>query len=66
MPFMSKGQVSRMVFMCGVSLPAAIVRLLARYEDDPASLRAAGVEYAAAQLLRPEGQRGRRACTSTR
>lgn len=60
MPFMSKGQVSRMVFMCGVSLPAAIVRLLARYEDDPASLRAAGVEYAAAQLydLRDNGVSG--------
>ena len=60
MPFMSKGQVSRMVFMCGVSLPAAIVRLLARYEDDPASLRAAGIEYAAAQLcdLRDNGVSG--------
>ena len=60
MPFMSKGQVSRMVFMCGVSLPAAIVCLLARYEDDPASLRAAGVEYAAAQLcdLRDNGVSG--------
>lgn len=51
MPFMSKNQVSRMVFMCGVSLPGAIVRLLARHEDDPAALRAAGVEYAANQLV---------------
>ena len=51
MPFMSKGQVSRMVFMCGVSLPAPIVRLLARYEGDPDSLRSAGVDYAAAQLI---------------
>ncbi len=51
MPFMSKNQVSRMVFMCGVSLPAPIVRLLARHEGDRDALRAAGVEYAAAQLV---------------
>ena len=50
MPFLSKSQVSRMIFMCGASLPSAVVKLLARYEDDPASLRAAGVEYACAQL----------------
>lgn len=51
MPFMSKSQVSRMVFMCGVSLPGAVVRLLARHEGDPQALRAAGVEYASAQLV---------------
>ncbi len=51
MPFMSKAQISRMVFMCGASLPSPVVKLLARYEDDPASLRAAGIEYAARQLV---------------
>ena len=50
MPFMSKSQVSRMVFMCAASMPAAVVKLLARYEDDPEALRAAGVEYACDQL----------------
>lgn len=50
MPFLSKSQVSRMVFMCGASLPTAVVKILARYEDDPAALRAAGVEYACKQL----------------
>lgn len=50
MPFLSKSQVSRMIFMCGASLPSAVVKLLARYEDDPESLRAAGIEYACAQL----------------
>ena len=39
MPFMSKAQIQRMVFMCGASLPSPIIKLLARYEDDPASLR---------------------------
>lgn len=50
MPFLSKAQISRMVFMCGTSLPSPIIKLLARYEDDPEALRAAGVEYACAQL----------------
>lgn len=48
MPFMSKAQITRMIFMCGASLPSPVVKLLARYEDDPASLRAAG--YACRQF----------------
>lgn len=51
MPFMSKSQITRMVFMCGASLPSPVVKLLARYEDDPESLRAAGIEYACKQLV---------------
>ena len=51
MPFLSKSQISRMVFMCGASLPSPIIKLLARYEDDPESLRQAGIEYACEQLV---------------
>ncbi|RNL19836.1 methylenetetrahydrofolate reductase [NAD(P)H] [Slackia faecicanis] len=60
MPFLSKAQISRMVFMCGASLPSPIIKLLARYENDPASLRAAGIEYACEQLegLAAEGVDG--------
>lgn len=50
MPFLSKDQVSRMIFMCGASLPSPIIKLLARYEDDPKALRQAGIEYACGQL----------------
>lgn len=50
MPFMSKQQIQRMVFMCGASLPSPIIKLLARYEHDPESLRQAGIEYACRQL----------------
>lgn len=50
MPFLSKAQIQRMVFMCGASLPSPIIKLLARYEEDPASLRQAGIEYACRQL----------------
>ena len=50
MPFMGKSQISRMVFMCGASLPSPVIRILAKYENDPESLQAAGVDYAARQL----------------
>ncbi len=51
MPFLSKSQVSRMIFMCGASLPSKVIKLLARYEDDPVSLRKAGIEYAVMPFL---------------
>ncbi|HIR90844.1 MAG TPA: methylenetetrahydrofolate reductase [Candidatus Limicola stercorigallinarum] len=50
MPFTSKQQVTRMVFTCAASLPAPVIKILARYEHDPESLRAAGIEYACKQL----------------
>ena len=57
MPFMSKQQLSRMVFMCAASLPAPVIKLLAKYEGDPEALRQAGVAYACRQLedLRAHG-----------
>jgi methylenetetrahydrofolate reductase (NADPH) len=49
-----------MIFMCGASLPSPIIKLLARYENDRASLRRAGIEYACNQLidLRDQGADG--------
>ena len=68
MPFMSKNQVSRMIFMCGASLPSPIIRLLNRYEGDDEALRRAGIEYAAAQLrgLRDAGADGLHVYTMTK
>ena len=51
MPFLSKGQIQRMVFMCGASLPSQIIKLLAKYENDEESLVKAGIEYACNQLI---------------
>lgn len=51
MPFLSKAQIQRMVFMCGASLPSPIIKLLARYEDDPKALRQAGIDYACQQFV---------------
>lgn len=50
MPFMSKSQITRMIFMCGASLPAEVIRMLNRYENDAESLMKAGMEYAFNQI----------------
>ena len=50
MPFTSVKQIQRMAFTCGASIPAAVVKRLARAGDDPASQARAGVEYACEQL----------------
>lgn len=51
MPVTNKKSIERMVSMCGAGIPARLSRLLARYSDDPASLKAAGLEYAIEQIL---------------
>ncbi len=50
MPIMSKAQVNRMIYMCAVSLPGEIIRILNRYEDDKEGLMQAGLDYAAKQI----------------
>lgn len=50
MPVLSRGQIEKMIFLCGASLPARVVRLLHRYQDDPDGLRKAGTELAAEQV----------------
>ena len=50
MPLMSKAQVNRMIYMCAVSLPGAIIRILNRYEEDKNGLLQAGLDYAATQI----------------
>ena len=50
MPIMSKNQVQRMIFQCGVSLPSGIIRILHKYENKPQDLAKAGIEYANHQI----------------
>lgn len=59
MPIMSKNQVQRMIFQCGVSLPSGIIKILHRYENHPESLLKAGIEYAQHQfeVLAQNGER---------
>ena len=51
MPFLSKSQLERMIFMCGASLPSPVIKLLAKHEGDADALRRAGIEYACRQLV---------------
>lgn len=51
MPVTSKKSIERMVSLCGASIPSRLSRLMARYADDPVSLKAAGLEYAIDQIL---------------
>lgn len=50
MPIISKSQIEKMIFMCGASLPAAIIRILRKYEHNPEDLEKAAIEYSAAQI----------------
>ena len=60
MPVTSKKSIERMVSLCGASIPKRLAKLMARYADDPASLKAAGLEYAIEQItdLREHGADG--------
>ena len=51
MPVTSKKSIERMVSLCGASIPNRLAKLMARYSGDPASLKAAGLEYAIMQIL---------------
>ncbi|MDR0293118.1 MAG: methylenetetrahydrofolate reductase [Oscillospiraceae bacterium] len=50
MPVLSLGQIEKMIFLCGASLPARVVRLLHKYQTDADGLRKAGTELAAEQV----------------
>lgn len=50
MPILSKSHIEKMIFMCGASLPAAIVRILRKYEHSPEDLEKAAIDYSASQI----------------
>lgn len=50
MPIVRRSQVERTVALSSASLPSAFTRMISRWQDDPASLHKAGVEYAINQL----------------
>lgn len=51
MPVTSKGQIERMVTLCGAKLPSKFSRMLARYEHSPQALTDAGIAYATDQII---------------
>ena len=50
MPIVRRSQIERTVALSSASLPAAFTRMISRWQDDPDSLRQAGIEYAVSQL----------------
>ncbi len=51
MPVTNKGQIERMVSMCGASLPPKFVKMIQKYEHSPEALRDAGIAYAVDQIV---------------
>ncbi|MGN0614596.1 MAG: methylenetetrahydrofolate reductase [NAD(P)H] [Porcipelethomonas sp.] len=51
MPVTNKGQIERMVSMCGASLPPKFAKMIQRYEHSPEALRDAGIAYAIDQIV---------------
>ena len=50
MPIVRRSQIERTVALSSASLPSDFTRMIARWQDDPESLRRAGIEYAVSQL----------------
>lgn len=50
MPILSRGQVEKMIFMCGTSLPSELIKIIHKYEHSVEDLRKAGLEYALKQI----------------
>ena len=51
MPVVNARQAARMVELCGTNMPPEFARLVDRYGDDDAEMRAAGIDYAITQIL---------------
>jgi len=51
MPVLNKNQIVRMTKLAGCSLPPKFLRILDRYEDNPAALKEAGEAYAIEQII---------------
>ena len=50
MPIIKRSQIERTVALSSASLPSDFTRMISRYQDDPASLYDAGIDYAVNQL----------------
>jgi methylenetetrahydrofolate reductase (NADPH) len=50
MPVTNAAQITRMVALCGASIPQKLSRIMNRYADNPVALRDAGISYAIDQI----------------
>lgn len=51
MPVLNKKQIERMATLCKAVLPKKFMRIMERYEDNPAALKEAGIAYATEQII---------------
>lgn len=50
MPVFKADQIKRITSLCGASIPAKLVIMMDKYEDNPEDMRKAGIEYASMQI----------------
>jgi len=50
MPVLNAKQIKRIIYLCGASMPANLLKLVDRYEHDPQAMAKAGIEYASNQV----------------
>jgi len=50
MPVLNAKQIKRIIYLCGASMPANLLKLVDRYEHDPEAMAKAGIEYASNQV----------------
>jgi len=50
MPVLNAKQIKRMIYLGGASIPAKLLKLVDRYENEPAEMEKAGIEYASQQI----------------
>jgi len=50
MPVLNAKQIKRMIYLGGASIPARLLKLVDKYENSPAEMEKAGIEYASQQI----------------
>lgn len=50
MPILNAGQIKRMVYLSGASVPGKLLKLIDQYEHNPEDMKKAGIEYASHQV----------------
>lgn len=49
-PVLNAGQIKRIIYLCGASIPYKLLKLVDKYEHSPADMEKAGIEYATQQV----------------
>jgi len=50
MPVLNARQIKKTIYLCGASIPAPLLKLVDKYDNDPEGMEKAGIEYASMQV----------------